>query len=104
MFQQTCTEAQVPASLRGLLEKFARLFEEPSTLPPHRSHDYKIPLLPGATPVNVRPYRYPYFQKSEIERIIKEMLASRVIQPSVSPFSSPVLIVKKKRWFLLDVC
>lgn len=93
---QTCTKAQVSASLRELLDKFAGLFEEPSTLPPYRSHDHKIPLLPGAAPVNVRPYRYPYFQKSEIEKIIKEMLASGVIQPSVSPFSSPVLIVKKK--------
>lgn len=82
-----------------------RCLEEPSTLPPHRSHDHKIPLLPGAAPINVRPYRYPYFQKSEIEKIITEMLASGVIQPSVSPFSSPVLIVKKKdgsSWMCVD--
>lgn len=87
---------QTPTQLQSILTEFAWLFKEPTELPPHRTHDHRIPLLPGATPVNVRPYRYPYFQKSEIEKIIKEMLASGVIQPSVSPFSSPVLIVKKK--------
>lgn len=90
------TAVQVSKELQALLDTFAGLFEEPSGLPPHRVHNHKIPLIPGATPVNVRPYRYPYFQKSEIEKIIKEMLASGVIQPSASPFSSPVLLVKKK--------
>jgi hypothetical protein len=35
------------------------------------------------------------FQKTEIENIVTDLLASRVIQPSTSPFSSPVLLVWK---------
>lgn len=41
-------------------------------------------------------YRYLYFQKTEIEKQVKEMLNSGVIKASVSPYSSPILLVKKK--------
>lgn len=63
--------------------------------PPSRSRDHAIELLPGTAPVNVRPYCYPQIQKDEIEKLIKEMLAARIIQPNVSLFSNPVLLVKK---------
>lgn len=46
--------------------------------------------------MQVRPYRYPYIQKNEIENIVKELLASGIVRPTVSPFSSLVLLVKKK--------
>ncbi|XP_047965871.1 uncharacterized protein LOC125210353 [Salvia hispanica] len=78
------------------LNQFASVFEMPSTLPPARRWDHRIHLNPSAKPVNVRPYRYPYFQKNEIERQELEMLKQRVIQHSTNPFSSPVLLVRKK--------
>ena len=85
-----------PPDLATLLNSFPEIFHHPSSLPPQRPQDHRIPLLPGANPINVRPYRYPHFQKAEIEKLVSEMLKTRVIRPSSSPYSSPVLLVRKK--------
>jgi len=82
--------------VQQLLSQYAHLFQEPTTLPPARNCDHNISLIPGAQPVNVRPYRYAPFQKSEIEKQLSEMLKNGVIRHSSSPYASPVLLVKKK--------
>ena len=53
-------------------------------------------MKPGTEPVAVRPYRYPQLQKDELERQCDEMLQHGLIQYSTSPFSAPVLLVKKQ--------
>ena len=68
----------------------------PKGLPLARDRDHAIHLQPGSVPPNIRPYRYPYAQKSEIECIIYEMLDTDIIQPSQSYFSSSVVMVTKK--------
>jgi hypothetical protein len=97
LIERTSIKAVVPILevLRELLGNFEDVFEKPKGLPPTRSHDHKILLKNDATPVCVRPYRYPYFQKTKIEKIFRELLQSRVVRPSQSFFSSPVLLVKK---------
>jgi hypothetical protein len=40
-------------------------------------------------------YRYPQLLKDKVEHQCMNMLAQGVIRPSTSPFSSPVLLVKK---------
>jgi len=52
--------------------------------------------LSGSQPVKVKPYRYPHSQKEEIERLVSGLLDEGIIQPSKSPFSSPIILVKKK--------
>jgi hypothetical protein len=86
----------IPAEVQQLIEDYAVLFEVPSELPPEQACDHTIPLVDGASPVKVCPYRYAPFLKDEIEKQVKEMLLNGVIQPSSSPFSSSVLLVKKK--------
>ena len=73
------------------------MFDTPKGLPPIRDHDHVIHLITGIFPLNIRPYRYPYVQKSEIECMIAEMLEAGIIQPSQSSFSTPVVLVHKDR-------
>ncbi|XP_061356472.1 uncharacterized protein LOC133300905 [Gastrolobium bilobum] len=82
--------------IQQLLANYSDVFTIPTTLPPNRSHNHHITLLPNSKAVQVRPYRYPHFRKNEIEKLCQEMLQSGIIRPSQSPFSSPVLLVKKK--------
>jgi hypothetical protein len=44
----------------------------------------------------LKPYRYTPAQKDEIEKQVIQLLKTNMIKESASPFSSPVLLVKKK--------
>jgi hypothetical protein len=85
-----------PKGVQELIDQFSTLFEVPIELPSERFCDHSIPLVDGAAPVNMRPYRYAPALKDEIEKQVKEMLKNGLIQPSNNPFSSSVLLVKKK--------
>ncbi|KFK22699.1 hypothetical protein AALP_AAs67984U000100 [Arabis alpina] len=88
--------SEVPQSLLGILNQFPQVFEDPQGLPPTRGRAHEINLESGAKAVSVRPFRYPQTQKAEIEKQVTVMLAAGIIQESRSPFSSHVLLVKKK--------
>ncbi|KAJ0561743.1 putative nucleotidyltransferase, Ribonuclease H [Helianthus annuus] len=90
------TEIPIPPPLQPLINQYQTVFDEPKHLPPNRTQVHSIPLLPNSVPPNIRPYRYPHSQKTEIEKQVDQLLAVGFIQPSNSPFSSPVLLVKKK--------
>ncbi|GKD49207.1 ty3-gypsy retrotransposon protein [Tanacetum coccineum] len=85
-----------PPDLANVLHDFASVFSLPKGLPPARSHDHSIVLKDGVNAVKVRPYRYPVCQKTQIEKMVTDMLTEGLIQPSTSPFSAPVLLVRKK--------
>nr|GEX61992.1 hypothetical protein [Tanacetum cinerariifolium] len=86
----------VSTEVEQVLTQFTKVFEIPKDLPPQRSHDHQIPLMPNTPPINVRPYRYLPNQKDAIEGMVKELMDSVVIRASQSPFSSPIVMVKKK--------
>ncbi|WVZ53030.1 hypothetical protein U9M48_004021 [Paspalum notatum var. saurae] len=68
------TQEQPDLSVMGLhpelvqlLESYVDVFDKPTGLPPSRSCDHAIPLVPCASPVRIGPYRYPLQRKDEIE-------------------------------------
>lgn len=82
--------------LEEILKEFDDVFQEPRGISPERVKAHSITLKPGEAPVNVQPYRYPYHQKNEIKRQVKELLENGWIRHSQSEYSSPVILVKKK--------
>ena len=67
--QSTSNEVQqaIHLDMQQLIKAFEEIFQEPNQLPPAREIDHRITLKEGTEPVNVRPYRYAYFQKAELK-------------------------------------
>lgn len=84
------------SELLHLMDAFPKAFDTQNELPPRHVHDHVIRLQPESKVPNIRPYQYPYYQKNGIEKIVKELFATGIIKASTSPFSSPLLLVKKK--------
>lgn len=81
--------------MKVILSKFSEVFEEPKFLSPQIRQDHSIALVEGVK--GLRPYRYSTTHKDIIESLVDEMLQICMIQHNTSPFSSPVVLVKKKR-------
>ncbi|XP_023874530.2 uncharacterized protein LOC111987066 [Quercus suber] len=88
-------QVQIPEAIAALLKEYQAVFATPEGLPPLRDHEHLITLKEGAQAVSQRPYRYPYYQKNEIENIGRELLSVGFIRNSSSPFAPPVLLVRK---------
>ena len=89
------SKVKLPAEVDSLLQEFGHVFDTPTGLPPFRGHKHPIVLKEGAQLVCQRPHRYPFYQKNEIEKIVRELLPVESIRNSSSPFASPVLLVRK---------
>jgi len=61
------TTLHIHPEMQQVLNSHPKVFDKPHKLPPSRGeHDHRITLDPGAQPLNVCPYRYPFTQKNEI--------------------------------------
>ncbi|GJR29557.1 putative reverse transcriptase domain-containing protein [Tanacetum coccineum] len=67
-----------------------------SGLPPQRQVEFRIDLIPGATPVAKSPYRLAPLEMQELSEQLQELQDKGFIRPSHSPWGAPVLFVKKK--------
>jgi len=88
---------QQQAQLRPILFKHQQLFDtsKPSIMRTNNIH-HRIPIQSHHQPIQSYPYRKSAKETQIINEQVKEMLANHVIRPSSSPWSSPVVIIKKK--------
>ncbi|XP_071900882.1 uncharacterized protein [Coffea arabica] len=70
--------------------------DELVTLPPEREIEFKIDLLPGASPISKTPYRMAPAELKELKLQLQDLLERGFIRESGSPWGAPVLFVKKK--------
>lgn len=83
-------------SLPLLLTEFSFAFIE--GLPHTRvtTGDIKIRLKDPTITVYRRPYRLSPHEREVVRAKVNELLSAKIIQPSSSPYASPILLVKKK--------
>nr|GFA87711.1 putative reverse transcriptase domain-containing protein [Tanacetum cinerariifolium] len=80
-----------------VVQDFPEVFpEDLPGLPPIRSIELQIDLVPGAAPVARAPYRLAPSEMKELAEQLKELSDKGFIRPSSSPWGAPVLFVKKK--------
>ncbi|GJU30579.1 putative reverse transcriptase domain-containing protein [Tanacetum coccineum] len=80
-----------------VIHDFPEVFpEELPGLPPSRQVEFRIDLVPRATPVARIPYRLAPSEMKELLVQLQELLEKGFICPSSSPWGAPVLFVKKK--------
>nr|GFB27221.1 putative reverse transcriptase domain-containing protein [Tanacetum cinerariifolium] len=65
-------------------------------IPPKRQVDFRIDLIPGATPIAKTPYHLASSEMKELMSQLQELLNKGFIRPSSSPWGAPALFVKKK--------
>ena len=114
--QTPCSTGEVPDHLKNLYSescqnlnpeqqaKLKQLLVDSQNTFSRSSHDlgrtslveYKIDLVPGTRPIKQAPYRLPLAKRQDAEKEIKLMAEKDLIEPSTSPWSSPVIIIPKK--------
>lgn len=65
-------------------------------LPLDKQIEFTIDLVLGTAPISKPLYRIAPIELQELKKQIQELLDKGFIRPSVSPWSAPVLFVKKK--------
>ncbi|GJS26139.1 reverse transcriptase domain-containing protein [Tanacetum coccineum] len=81
----------------SVVREFKDVFpEDLSGLPPQRQVEFRIDLVPGATPIAKSPYRLAPSEMQELSGQLQELQDNGFIRPSHSPWGAPVLFVKKK--------
>ncbi|KAK8646204.1 hypothetical protein V6N13_119998 [Hibiscus sabdariffa] len=87
----------LPRGIRRVLEEYQDVMPDqlPYGLPPRRSVDHKIELLPGTKPSARCPYRMSPPELAELRKQLDELLQGGFIQSSKAPFGAPVLFQKK---------
>ncbi|GJT81784.1 putative reverse transcriptase domain-containing protein [Tanacetum coccineum] len=81
-----------------VVQEFPEVFpEDLPGIPPTRQVEFRIDLVPGATPVARAPYRLAPSEMKELAEQLQELTDKGFIRPSSSPWGAPVLFSVEKK-------
>ncbi|XP_020683521.2 uncharacterized protein LOC110100366 [Dendrobium catenatum] len=88
----------IPEEIHQLLSEFREICPEdlPATLPPLRTIQHQIDLIPNASLPNLPHYRLHPAEQEAMQSIVEDLLRKQLIQTSISPCGVPALLVPKK--------
>ena len=83
----------VSHSVETLVSEYQNVFE--GSKEPVKGYQFKIELM-DEEPFNVKQYPIPHVFKAEVRKQINTMLEDGIIKKSMTPYVSPIVIVRKK--------
>ncbi|GBG70106.1 hypothetical protein CBR_g5737 [Chara braunii] len=86
---------KMPSEIEGVVAKYPDLFKKPKGVV-EREVVHAIEIIPRSSILKGRIYPMSPGELDELHRQLKELIEKGWIQPSVSPYGSPVLFVPKK--------
>ena len=79
--------------INSLLEEYQEGLTDMPGLTNLGEHDIK---LLNKEPIKSKPYPLPHALRGEVTKEVQKMIELRVVEPSSSPYASPIVMVKKK--------
>ena len=76
-----------------LLQEFSDVFSDVPAMTDYIEHDIE---LNSHVPIKLKPYPLPFASEQIVKDEVDNMLKMGVVEPSNSPYSSPIVLVKKK--------
>lgn len=84
-------------AIESILHKYQDIFHLPGDkLSFTNVRKFNLPLMDNSKIINKKQYRLPEKHREEIQKQINKLLEDDIIEPSNSPFNSPVILVPKK--------
>ena len=86
-------------SLVKICEEYNDVFYLPGdklTFTTAAEHAIPTPAIDPTRGINTKPYRIPEVHREKVQKQTKEILIDGIIEPSTSPWNSPILVIPKK--------
>ena len=85
----------LPSDFRAVVNKFPQLFQPPDRDPPSRSVKHYICVPSDVVPAARKAYPLPQYKLMAIREQIRELIDKGWVEPSASPWASPILFIPK---------